>query len=405
VSRDRGATWQAAAGAGWGGGTPVITQDGAGKEVLFTGTSSGVQRSDDLGATWSNVGAGGNPSVSVSFATDQLVAVAGKGDYIVRGSASQAVTGSGGSMSDGYWAVMPGFPSSGARSPVLLGGIDSAGKAMVERCDSSFSCTSPTILGTADAFAGPPHMLPSTAYAQDGTVFAHTAEGVFKSVDGGTTFVPVTPAVPGATRTATAMTALSPQYRESGPDRRVWEAVIAIQGTGKQMTVAGDLYSSTDGGTTWTALGRPGPFDKGATAVAVAPDGRVFAGVGPTGGGGLLCSQDGKTWAGSCGGAAAPAAAAGSSGSGQSQQHAGGCATASCATAAPVTGGDPAAAAGATAASPSATPAGGALAAASGQGSSSGGGSRGLLIGALAALLVAAGGVSMVVRRRRSTST
>jgi hypothetical protein len=300
ISGDRGDSWRQAGAAGWRGGHPVITVGGNGREVLFDASTSSVQRSDDLGATWSDVGAGGNPTASPAFAADNLVAVAGKSDYVMRDTSSTGVPGSHGQMTDGSWALIPGYPASGERSPVFLGGVNAAGKSTLERCDMSFSCSSPVVLPVPDAFSGQPLMLPSTAYAQDGTIFAHTAEGLFKSVDGGTTFATVTPNIPGATHVATAMTSLSPGYREAGPDRRLWVAVIAIKGSGAQMRQVGDVFSSSDGGATWTGVGAPGPFGKGAIAVAAAPDGRVFAAVGPLQGGGLLCSSDGSTWHPSC---------------------------------------------------------------------------------------------------------
>lgn len=399
VSHDRGASWQQAAGTGWSGGMPVIAADSNGKEVIFSGTSAGVQRSNDLGTTWSTVGTGGgNPAVSPSFASDHLVAVAGTSDYTLRDTTTQSVSGSGGTMRDGYWTMAPGFPSTGKQPPVFLGGINSAGKATVESCTTSFACASPVLLPVADAFAGAPLLLPSSAYVQDGTVFAHTAEGLFKSVDGGTTFVPVTPPVPGATHVATAATVVSSQYRETGPDRRVWEAVIAIKGTGQSMAVTGDLYSSTDGGTTWTGVGSPGPFDRGASAVAVASDGRVFAGIGPTQGGGLLCSPDAKTWVAYCTGSS-PDTAANSSGG--SQQHASGCTGAGCASGASAT--TPAGnTAGNASASASALPGdpSGTVVPGTGRNSTGSSGLRPLLW-VIAAVLAVGSGLSFVIRRLR----
>jgi hypothetical protein len=401
VSRDRGASWQQAAVGGWKGGSPIMAVDGSGKEHIFTGVSGGVQRSDDLGKSWSDVGAGGNPAVSPSYPSDSLLAVAGTSDYTLKGGSMQTVSGSGGTMSDGYWAVMPGFPSTGSLSPVFLGGVNSTGKATVEHCTSSFSCSGPTVLPVTDAFAGAPLVLPSTTYVHDRTVFAHTAEGVFKSTDGGATFVPVTPPVPGATHVATSQTALSPSYSENGPDRRVWEAVIAVKGTGQGMTVSGDLYSSTDGGTTWKGVGSPGPFDRGATAVAVAPDGRVFAGAGPTVGGGLLCSPDGTTWMGYCPGSSQNTSATSSS---SGQQHAGGCTGSACPTGAASTVSGSSTVDSASSSSQGDPNTG--LISGPGHNPSGGGGSAlRVVLGVIAAILAAGSVVSFVVRRRRQTST
>src|SRR5207302_4613949 len=69
----------------------------------------------------------------------------------------------------------------------------------------------------------------------------------------------------------------------------------------KKSYAAGGVYRTTDGGTTWSALYSPGPFDSGASAVAVAPDGRLFASFLSSYGSGLLCSVDGGAhWSATC---------------------------------------------------------------------------------------------------------
>lgn len=300
LSHDGGATWTRAAAKGWDAGNPVIAVDGRGREVLFSGTSEAVQRSDDLGATWSDVGGGGIPAASPAYASDRLVAVAGASDYTLRNGVSSPVKGSGGAMTDSGWAFAPASTSGSTQPALLLAGVDSARKPAVARCNRSFSCGSPVALPVADSFAGAPTLATSSAFALDGTVFANTAEGLFKSTDGGGSFAAVTPPMAGVRHLATVTVALSPRYQEAGPDRRVWEAVVAFQRTAQGEQVTGDLFASRDGGATWTGAGAAGPFAHGATAVAVAPDGRVFAGIAPTLSGGLLCSTDANHWAAAC---------------------------------------------------------------------------------------------------------
>jgi photosystem II stability/assembly factor-like uncharacterized protein len=331
VTRDRGASWRRLASTGWSGAHPVIAVGADHREVFYDTTSSTLIRSTDQGATWSPAGDAGAPAVSPSYPADGLVAVAGKTDYVIRNGISQPVSGSHGAMSDNQWTVAPGFPSAGGHTPVFLGGVDKAGKSAVARCDSTFSCGGSVVLPVPDSFAGAPLLVPSSAYAEDATVFAQTADGIFKSTDGAGSFAPLTLPVTGATRVSTPMMALSQSYQERGPDRHLHVAVLATRGTGSAMMMTGGVYSSADGGTTWLGGEPSSPFHSGATAVAAAPDGRLFAGFTGSGGAGLLCSVDGTTWHASCpASAGAPVAAAVP---GASSPAATGCAAAPCATA------------------------------------------------------------------------
>jgi hypothetical protein len=143
---------------------------------------------------------------------------------------------------------------------------------------------------------------PASDYASTGTVFAQTARGIFKSTDGGKSFGPITVvAANGAKQTNTLGLALAPDYAERGPNRTVFVAVFQVFMEGKQGHSAGGVFRTTDGGSTWTRLSAPTTLDHGATALAVAPDGRMFAGyAGSDGTTGLLCSADGGTWEAAC---------------------------------------------------------------------------------------------------------
>jgi hypothetical protein len=148
--------------------------------------------------------------------------------------------------------------------------------------------------------AGPPNLYLSTDFAHDGVVFAQTASGIFKSTTGGKTFTPVAIGTAGAAATATAMLALAPRYAEN-TSRSAYASVMQVFGSGKDMKRTGGVYHSADGGATWSVIGSPSPLDDGSTAVAVAPDGRVFgAYLTDKGQGGLLCSTDGKAWRAFC---------------------------------------------------------------------------------------------------------
>lgn len=310
VSHDGGATWSRAAAKGWDGGRPVIAVDSRGHNVLFSGTSAGLSRSDDGGNTWVAVGPSGTPTISPSYAHDGgsvAVAVPGGQDYILKDSGRTDIPGSGSSMIDMTYAYAPSFPSGGKYSPVLLTGEDKSQRLpVIQQCSGAYSCSGAATLAGAVYFSSPVTLLPSTTYGSDGVVFAQSGRGIYKSTNGGAAFTAIPLGDPTATATATPMLALAPGYSEQSSNRTAWAAVFQVfqdKSNPKASHAGGGIFRTDDGGTTWQAVGTRGPFDGGAMAVAVGADGRLFGGyVGGTSGmAGLLCSTDrGTTWSQAC---------------------------------------------------------------------------------------------------------
>jgi hypothetical protein len=309
VSHDGGATWHRAAGNNWDGGRPAIAVDGRGHDVLFSDTSKALMRSDDAGDNWVAVGQAGEPTIAPSYPTDGAVAVAVPqgGDYLLTNSGQSPLPGSGGSVYDFSFAYAPSYPSTGRYSPVLMTAEDRKQRLpIIQQCTKAFACSGSSTLAGAVYFSSPVTLHPSTAYATDGTVFAQSGRGIYKSVDGGISFALLSIGDPTATATATPMLALAPSYSEHGATRTAWAAVFQIfqnQSDPKKSHPGGGIFRTDDGGTTWHAQDTPGPFDGGSEAMAVGSDGRLFAGYvgGTSAHAGLLCSTDGgSTWQAAC---------------------------------------------------------------------------------------------------------
>jgi len=303
VSHDGGFSWSKAGGHGWTGTRPVIASDSSMHEVIFGDARSGILRSDDYGNNFRVVGSGGgNPTPQPSYSRDQAVAVAGPADYVLRGAQIEKVVGSNGVMADSSFAFGSDASGTSANAPALLAGSDpTTGDPAVETCDATLACSGATIFKDALA-TGAPALYLSSTFATDGTVFAQTGSGIYKSTTGGHSFtrLPVPLSQAGAT-SSTSMLALAPNYRETGPTRAAYVAIQNVMGSGANATSSGGVYHTTDGGETWSDVGSPSPLDGGALAVAVAPDGRLFAGyLNSQGQGAFLCSADGDRWVSSC---------------------------------------------------------------------------------------------------------
>lgn len=327
ITQDGGATWRQAPAKGWSDGRIAIAVDSSGHETLLSGSTNALQRSTDYGATFSNVGVGGDPGISPNYPKDRTVGVAGQGsaDHILKGDASQNVNGSGGKLIDIAFMLGPDYPSGGSSSPALLVGADPNSRLpVIQHCSADLSCTGSTTLpGIANVYAAPATRLyPAADYGQRGAVFANSGQGLYKSTDGGITFLPIQVlATAGATTTATPEMALAPGYREAGTVRTVYVAVLQLfqtqnpadpKGSAEKSRTSGGVYASSDGGSTWSALNTDS-FSGGALSMTVASDGRIFAAYyDGQGHGGLLCSTDGKAWKATCPASAKTAGTAGS---------------------------------------------------------------------------------------------
>jgi hypothetical protein len=269
----------------------AVLTTGSGSEYVVTESSAGVQRSDDDGASWRLLGPAGVPVADGSGAV--MVAVPNGHDYVVDAAGRRDVQGSNGGQVDLSFAR--------AEFSGWLAATDrSSGTAVVMRCDMQLRCSGGSPLAGE---RGADITLLVANRERD--VVARSATAVYRSTDGGRSFAPLSlPVARGSAYTTVAAVSLA-----AGNDTEiVYVALLHLlhAGTGAAASTSGGVYASINGGVTWRTIGSGGPLDGGSTAVASAPDGRLFAGyVNARGQAGLVCAGRDGVWVSSCGGNAA----------------------------------------------------------------------------------------------------
>jgi hypothetical protein len=264
-----------------------VLTSGSGREYIVTESSAGVQRSDDDGASWRVLGPAGVPAADQSGAV--LVAVPGGRDYVVDAAGPHPVQGSNGAAVDLSFAraEFSGWLAATDRHT----GVD-----VVMRCDTELRCNGGSPLA-GDHSADVTLLVAN----RERDVVARTATGVYRSTDGGGSFAPLSlPVAPGSAYTTVAAVSIAP-----GSDTEIiYVALLRLlhAGTGAAASTSGGVYATVNGGVSWRAIGSGGPLDGGATTVASAPDGRLFAGyVNARGQAGLVCAGRDGVWMSSCG--------------------------------------------------------------------------------------------------------
>jgi hypothetical protein len=301
---DRGATWSDATTAGWAGG-PLEAAPLVGRRAVVSVAAGRTQVSDD-GARFRDVARAGGAVVTFGRrGGDVAVGVSGGSRPAVVDLSSGAVT----PVPETTVArptvhFSPAYPAATAVAPaVLVAGQDPVSKMpAVARCDAAFRCERPVVLPHPREDLALLH--PSPRFDRDGVALAQTTFGrLYRTGDGGRTFQPlvVAPVSPDDVANAVQAVAFSPDFDGRAQRGRILVGVVVAQSVDHRPSLSGGLYASADAGRTWRAAGAP-IAGGGVTAVAVAPDGRAFAGHFSDGGGagGLLCSTDWETWAATC---------------------------------------------------------------------------------------------------------
>jgi hypothetical protein len=300
VTRDGGASWHRTGALSGAASRLVIVHGASGGEVLVAEMSDALAESVDDGATWHAVAPTGTP---VGTRDGLVVASHGGQDYVLRNDVVRDVTGSGGADVDLSFDVSDAAPA------LLAAQNPRTGAPVVLQCDASFTCShTATLVGSDPRTGSDVSLLRSADMAAVGVVYARTDSAVYRSGDGGRSFLPIPlPArQSGAVYTTIPGAALGVA---SGARTPLYVAMLEMVGSGRSRLTAGGVYVSSDSGATWRAVGSPGPLDGGASSVVVLPDGRLLAGyVNAHGDAGLVCSADGAQWGADCPAAAAACA-------------------------------------------------------------------------------------------------
>lgn len=250
-SSDGGKTWQASGLAGKGG---VLALNMDGKGAIYAGVSSsvsgsGVYKSLDGGATWQATSEG-HAINTIAIAPDgSLYAGANLGGIFRSSDGGQR-----------WQAMNQGLPD----SPVYAVTVDAAGNLYVgtQRGGVFKSRDAGQVWATANNgiyFIGD---ISALAAAADGSLYAGTPFAVYSSRDAGSLWARVNGGL-GSYFTASALAIGSGKVYAWG-----------MPGTG--LPISGALFTSEDGGTTWTASGAAGVT---INAAAIAASGAPYVGV------------------------------------------------------------------------------------------------------------------------------
>jgi RNA polymerase sigma-70 factor, ECF subfamily len=286
-SSDLGASWSRLKASGFTGGTVLLAPNFPTDGRIFVSGPNGLQVSRDGGATFSTVvPLVGPTSISPSFAVDRRILIGAVPGWEYRDDANTTTPLHLDSRPQGPTLSFAFSPNFGKDGELFVG--SSASKqgdptqqvSAVTVCALS-KCGDPAVLDDAD---GVPTVLPSRAFATNGVVFAWVGNRLYRSSDGGDSFKSVTLPANGAV-----------QDIAEDPDGTVYASLLNTDPKG---VTTGGVFSTHDGGKTWTPVGGNTPLAKGATSITSLGHGRVLA---APAAGGLLCSGDaGKTWATRC---------------------------------------------------------------------------------------------------------
>ena len=289
-SHDGGVTWTKRPTRGFAGGQIVLPPNFPSDPRIFAMGPSGLQVSNDEGTTFEPViPLQGQLAISPLFDRADhsdarlLIGASTVTEYwpdtnLVQFKPATLIGPS------GTWLTLAFSPAYASDKTLFVGGIrpDASGvmRPAINRCAGTI-CDGAVFTQGFDA----PTISTSPNFGSDGTVYGFTTDTLFRSEDGGRTFVTLQPRFAHATSIRDLLVT-----REGG----VFVAVVSRR-------AVSDLYFSSNGGRTWTGrkIALAG-FGDGLTLIVEAPDGRLIAAGARAG---VACSTDGgRTWAPRCAG-------------------------------------------------------------------------------------------------------
>jgi RNA polymerase sigma-70 factor (ECF subfamily) len=290
VTHDGGVTWTKLAAIGFAGGDILLPGAFPRDPAVFAIGASGLQRSDDGGATFRTlvpgVTRGAIDTGAPAGASHIILATA---PLLLYSEASNGVA-PGPPLPPGVVGVYDAaFEADSSHMAVLAQKVDplAAGQAdaILANCDSVTCSTVATFSG-----GGGSRLVVSPTFKSDHFVAALVNAGVEVSRDGGLAYQPL--ATPDGLRVTGV--ALDSQFATRP------ELVIEGMTASPAGNIKASVLRSVDSGMSFAALPVPGPV----AATVLLPDGRIIAAVtvsSQSGDFGLACSTDGgTTWESSC---------------------------------------------------------------------------------------------------------
>lgn len=301
VSNDGGRSWTVRRPDSWAG-APIFAVRTGGRSLILSNSGHHVSYSGDEGRTFtrSEISADSVLDARSSRGSAFLLTALGNKIRVHEWGEDTAATLRGLTLSPAGALLHPSYPHVPAdQTHAFVFGIDqTSGLAALQSCNHALVCSPPRYLAIGADF---PMLHLSPNFGRDGTAFVTTTQGeLLRSDDGAASFTPVI--ISEASRDQLIMTPQGIAFRagkvKDGP-AQVFVATLGVRGRdGGKGSTFGGVFRSIDGGERWTGLGTSPLLGRGATAVAVSPDGRLLASYIHLNGGkaGVLCAISSTDW-------------------------------------------------------------------------------------------------------------
>ena len=288
-STDGGATWYHLDAFGFQGGSIMLPPSYPADSRVFAANPNALQVSEDGGANFTGLAPLGGPAaISPGFSTtDHKILIGAAPGWTYRDDAPPNQNLSPLDLAplpasrEFSFAFAPSYPSDNrtfvGSEPNSQDGMNLSAVSVCHDAQCDPAVELPGAMGT-------PTVVPSKTVGSTGLLYAFRPDRLYRSTDAGATF--------------TAVNLPAGSIIENLVDDSAGNLYVALAKADGSGT--GGVFTSHDHGSTWARLGGGTALDRGTSAVAVAPGGRLFAtpSIAP---GGILCSTDaGRHWSRRC---------------------------------------------------------------------------------------------------------